>query len=118
VVVLVDGGTASGAEIIAGALQDAKRASVIGETTFGTGTVLSDFRLSDGSAIQLAVNEWLTPAGRSIWHKGVGPDVSVPLPAAAELVTPAALKGMSPGALEAGGDLQMKKALEVLEHAG
>ncbi len=118
VVVLVDGGTASGAEIIAGALQDPKRASVIGETTFGTGTVLSDFRLSDGSALQLAVREWLTPAGRSIWHKGIVPDIAVALPAAAELVTPASLKSMSRGALEAGGDLQLKKALEVLEHAG
>ncbi|MGO9310984.1 MAG: S41 family peptidase [Spirochaetia bacterium] len=114
VVVLIDGGTASGAEIIAGALQDAKRAHVVGETTFGTGTVLSDFRLSDGSALQLAVREWLTPAGRSIWHKGIVPDIPVTLPAAAEVVTPASLKGMSREALEAGGDVQMKKALELL----
>ena len=115
--VLVDAGTASGAEIVAGALQDAKRASIIGETTFGTGTVLSDFRLSDGSALQLAVREWLTPSGRSIWHKGVPPDIPVPLPAAAVLVTPASLKGLSRKTLDSGSDQQMKKALEVLEHA-
>jgi carboxyl-terminal processing protease len=116
-VVLVDGGTASGAEIVAGALQDAKRARIIGETTFGTGTVLSDFRLSDGSALQLAIREWLTPAGRSIWHKGVVPDVPVTLPAAAEPVTPRSLKGMSREGLAAGGDMQVKKALEALELA-
>ena len=117
-VVLVDGGTASGAEIVAGALQDAKRAPVIGETTFGTGTVLSDFQLSDGSAIQLAVREWLTPAGRSIWHKGVVPDIRVRVPPSAELVTPNALKGMSSDSLTTSGDAQMKKALDVLAHPG
>ena len=117
-VVLVDGGTASGAEIVAGALQDAKRASVIGETTFGTGTVLSDFQLSDGSAIQLAVREWLTPAGRSIWHAGIVPDIPVPVASSAELVTPDALNGMSTDALAASGDTQMKKALVILGHPG
>ena len=117
-VVLVDGGTASGAEIVAGALQDAKRAPLIGETTFGTGTVLSDFQLSDGSAIQLAVREWLTPAGRNIWHKGIAPDIPAHVAPSAELVTPGSLKSMSPEALAASGDAQMKKALEILEHAG
>ena len=52
-VVLVDGGTASSAEIVAGALQDAGRAKVVGETTFGTGTVLSEYDLSDGSALRV-----------------------------------------------------------------
>ncbi len=117
IVVLVDRGTASGAEIVAGALQDAKRAAVIGETTFGTGTVLSDFPLSDGSRLRLAVREWLTPSGRSIWHKGIVPDTAVPLPSNAELVTPASLKGMSRESLAASSDLQMKKALEMLELA-
>jgi carboxyl-terminal processing protease len=118
VVVLVNDGTASGAEIVAGALQDAKRASIIGDTTFGTGTVLTDFQLSDGSALLLAVREWLTPGGRIIWHKGIVPDIKVTQPADAEMVTPTTLKGMSKEALQAGSDLQMKKALEALKHAG
>jgi carboxyl-terminal processing protease len=54
-VVLINGGTASAAEITAGALQDAHRATLVGETTFGTGTVLNEFHLSDGSALLLAI---------------------------------------------------------------
>ncbi len=73
------GNSAVHAEIVAGALQDAHRATLIGETTFGTGTVLNGFSLSDGSQILLATEEWLTPAGRVIWHKGITPDVSVDL---------------------------------------
>ncbi len=77
--VLVNAGTASAAEIVAGALQDAHRGPVVGETTFGTGTVLNEFPLSDGSALLLAVEEWLTPAGHLIWHKGIAPDEPVAL---------------------------------------
>ena len=69
-VVLINGGTASASEIVAGAIQDAHRAPLIGEKTFGTGTVLAQFPLPDGSALLLATEEWLTPAGRTIWHKG------------------------------------------------
>ena len=115
-VVLVDGGTASGAEIVAGALQDAKRASVIGETTFGTGTVLSDFQLSDGSAIQLAVREWFTLPAAAYGTRAsfrTFPCLSLRL---AELATPDALNGMSTDALAASGDTQMKKALVILGH--
>jgi carboxyl-terminal processing protease len=54
-VVLINGGTSSGAEIVAGALQDAHRADLVGEKTFGTGTVLQTFPLSDGSALMLAI---------------------------------------------------------------
>ena len=53
----------------------------IDNETFGTGTVLNQFGLSDGSALLLATQEWLTPAGRVIWHKGIAPDVQVSLPA-------------------------------------
>ena len=60
-VALINGGTASGAEIVAGALRDANRATLVGETTFGTGTVLEQFPLPGGSAMLLAVQEWLTP---------------------------------------------------------
>ena len=88
VVVLVNQGTASAAEIVAGALQDAHRATLIGQTTFGTGTVLNNFSLSDGSQILLATEEWLTPAGRVIWHKGIAPDVSVDLATTVNLFLP------------------------------
>ncbi len=115
VVVLIDGGTASGAEIVAGALQNAHRATLVGETTFGTGTVLSDFPLSDGSALLLAVKEWLTPAGQTVWHKGITPDVRIALSADAGLLTPESLRGMSRQALEASTDVQLRKALDILD---
>ncbi|MCB1376295.1 MAG: PDZ domain-containing protein, partial [Rhodobacteraceae bacterium] len=60
VVVLVNAGTASSAEIMAGALQDYDRAELVGETTFGTGTVLEPFMLNDGSALLLGTRQWLT----------------------------------------------------------
>jgi carboxyl-terminal processing protease len=116
-VVLIDQGTASGAEIVAGALQDARRAKLIGETTFGTGTVLEGFPLSDGSSLLLAVREWLTPKGRTIWHTGIVPDLRVDLPPNGTLVTPADLDGMAPATFETGTDTQMKKALELLAQA-
>ena len=75
--VLIDGGTASAAEICAGAFQDYDRAKLVGEPSFGTGTVLQPFELSDGSAVLLATTQWLTPKGRQIWHKGITPDVEV-----------------------------------------
>jgi carboxyl-terminal processing protease len=114
-VVLVNDGTASAAEIVAGALQDARRARLIGSTTFGTGTVLSAFPLSDGSSLQLAVREWLTPSGRTIWHKGIVPDIPLPLPADAPMLTPSVLKGMSREQVGASKDLQIRKAIAELE---
>jgi carboxyl-terminal processing protease len=113
-VVLVNQGTASAAEIVAGALQDAGRAKVVGETTFGTGTVLNEFRLSDGSALMLAVEEWLTPKGRTIWHQGITPDVVVTLPANATPVFPEEEKSMTPEQFQASGDTQLQRALDVL----
>ena len=76
-VVLIDRATASSAEIVSGAIQDAGRAQLIGVTTFGTGTVLGEFELSDGSALRVGTVEWLTPKGRRIWHEGIVPDVVV-----------------------------------------
>jgi carboxyl-terminal processing protease len=113
-VVLTNEGTASGAEIVAGALQDARRAVLIGETTFGTGTVLENFPLSDGSSLLLAVREWLTPKGRTIWHKGIVPDMRVTLPLDATLVVPEDLAGMTKKSLDMSTDTQMKAALQVL----
>jgi len=116
-VVLINGGTASAAEITAGALQDAHRADLVGETTFGTGTVLEQFHLSDGSALLLATEEWLTPAGRVIWHKGIGPDVSVSLPADTAPLFPEAEQGMTPDQLRASGDGQLLRAIDLLSHS-
>jgi len=93
--VLVNGGTASSAEILAGALRDNDRATVIGETTFGTGTVLSEFVLRDGSALLLGVAEWLTPDGDFIRETGIEPDVRVPLASGTQPLTPSEARGLS-----------------------
>ncbi len=111
-VVLVNEGSASASEIVAGALQDRKRAPLIGETTFGTGTVLGEFRLQDGSALLLAVEEWLTPSSRSFWHKGLRPDIEVPLPSDATPLLPGAETG--PEDLATTRDAQLLKAIETL----
>ncbi len=113
-VVLVDPGTASAAEIVSGALQDAGRARLVGETTFGTGTVLSEFSLSDGSALLLATQEWLTPEGRLIWHQGISPDVQVPLPQGTNPLLPQAEAGMTREQVQDSGDAQLLRGLELL----
>lgn len=115
-VVLVNGGTASAAEIVGGALQDVHRATLVGETTFGTGTVLGEFRLSDGSALLLATEEWLTPNGRVIWHKGISPDVMVSLPPDVAPLFPEAEREMTPAQLQDSGDQQLLDALKRLSH--
>jgi carboxyl-terminal processing protease len=115
-VVLINGGTASGAEIVAGALKDAHRAALVGEKTFGTGTVLTPFPLSDGSALLLATNEWLTPAGSLLWHKGIAPDVVVPSPPDLRPLYPSAEAGMTPATLRSSHDGQLRRALALLSH--
>ncbi len=113
-VVLVNVGSASAAEVVAGALHDAHRALLVGETTFGTGTVLQEFSLSDGSALLLAVEEWLTPAGHTIWHKGIIPDVEVSLPQAASPLLPVAIREMTGEGLKKSGDTQLLRALAIV----
>ncbi|MCL5097300.1 MAG: S41 family peptidase [Candidatus Omnitrophica bacterium] len=113
-VVLVNGGSASAAEIVAGALQDAKRAPLVGETTFGTGTVLSEFPLSDGSALLLAIQEWLTPDGHTIWHKGITPNVTIALPPNVVPLYPEAERDMTAAQLEASKDDQLLRAINML----
>ena len=113
-VVLVNEGTASAAEIIAGAIQDAGRAKLVGKKTFGTGTVLQQFDLSDGSALMLAVEEWLTPKGDSIWHQGISPDFDVGLPAGVHPLLPDEQTGLTPSKLMASGDDQLLKAVAML----
>ena len=113
-VVLINKGTASGAEILAGALQDNGRAKVVGETTFGTGTVLREFFLSDGSALLLAIEEWLTPKGNTIWHKGIVPDVAIALQPNVEPLHPRTERGMSADQLRSSKDEQLLHALEMM----
>lgn len=113
-VVLINQGTASASEIVSGALQDAHRATLIGETTFGTGTVLTPFPLSDGSALLLATQEWLTPSGRQIWHQGITPDQNVVLTAGAVPLIPEAEQGMTSAQLSASKDNQLLQAVQLL----
>jgi carboxyl-terminal processing protease len=113
-VVVVDGNTASSAEIVSGALQDAGRAKVVGETTFGTGTVLGEFDLSDGSALRVGTVEWLTPNGRRIWHEGIAPDVPIALPADVEPLSPESIARLTAAAVGSIDDTQLAKALDVV----
>ncbi|MEJ2746803.1 MAG: S41 family peptidase [Anaerolineae bacterium] len=117
-VVLINQGSASASEIVAGAMQDNGRAKLVGETTFGTGTVLKEFDLSDGSALLLATEQWLTPSGRVIWHQGVVPDTAVPLPLGTTLLRPAAERQLSAADLQSSEDAQLLQALQMLQDAG
>ncbi|MFN8483964.1 MAG: S41 family peptidase [Anaerolineae bacterium] len=114
-VVLVNQGTASASEITAGALQYAGRARLVGQTTFGTGTVLSSFKLSDGSALLLGTGEWLTPGGRMIRRQGIEPDIHAELPANIALLTPASAAKLSAAELRATSDTQLLAGLQVVE---
>ena len=79
-VVLANNGSASAAEIASAALRDNGRATLLGDTTFGTGTVLVPFEQPDGSIVLLGTALWLTPDGAKIWKSGVVPDREIPMP--------------------------------------
>lgn len=91
-VVLVDEGSASASEIVAGAIQDRGRGFIVGTETYGKGSVQTLFPLSDGGAIKITTASYYTPSGRSIGERGVIPDVSV-----------------------AGSDMQLARAREILK---
>lgn len=112
--VLVNRGSASSSEIFAGAIQDHERGLVVGETTFGTGTVLRPFDLEDGSALLLGTSQWLTPDGRLIRKQGIEPDVTVEVPAGASLITPLQLENITVAELLDSEDEQLLKALELM----
>lgn len=101
-VVLINGDSASASEILAGALQDLDRATIIGETSFGKGTVQEVQQLSDKSSLRLTIARWLTPNETNVDGKGVAPDL---------VVAPLPTDGSE---LEEGQDLQLDKAKEYL----
>ena len=99
-VVLVDGGSASASEIVAGALQDYKAATILGETTYGKGSVQRLIPLADGSMLKVTVARWYTPNGKSITKLGIKPDKEVKI---------------TEDQLRNGDDVQMQAALEQLQ---
>lgn len=111
--VLVNGGTASSAEILAGALRDNGRARLVGTTTFGTGTVLQPYELDDGSELLLGVAEWLTPDGNFIRENGIEPSVQAELGEDQEPVFPDDATGLSREEILSRDD-QLERALELV----
>jgi carboxyl-terminal processing protease len=114
-VVLVDYGTASSAEIVASALRDNGRASLVGEQTFGTGTVLNTFTLSDGSALRVGVLNWLTPSGEAVFRFGITPDEVVELPLGAVALGPGDLLSMNPIDFASSDDVPLRHAVRLIE---
>lgn len=100
-VVLVNGGSASASEIVAGALKYHNKAVIVGEKTFGKGSVQALRSFSDGSSLKVTIAKWLTPDGVSINDEGIEPDIEVEY---------------SWEDFEAGNDPQMEKAIEILKN--
>lgn len=115
VVALVDYGTASSGEILAAALRDNDRATVVGEQTFGTGTILNTLRLSDGSALRLGVREWLTPTGEGVFRVGLTPDEEVLMPLGATRLGPADLLTLTAVDFENSDDVPLRHAVRLVE---
>jgi carboxyl-terminal processing protease len=112
IVTLINRGSASAAEITAGALSDNDRSKLIGQTTFGTGTVLTPFPLDDGSIVLLGTALWLEPDGEQIWKQGVKPDQEVQLDPNADQIRPTDGETITLSALQASTDSQLQAAYE------
>ncbi|HET9661583.1 MAG TPA: S41 family peptidase [Thermomicrobiales bacterium] len=113
-VVLVNRASASAAEMIAGSLRDNGRAEVIGERTYGTGTVVSTFSLDGGSALALGTSFWLTPDGDLAWKVGVAPDVEIRQTDPDAIIDIIDGETVSQTQLDASGDTQLLGALAAL----
>lgn len=116
-VILVDGDTASAAEITTGAIHiNRPEVHVVGQKTFGTGTVLQSYMLADGSALILGTSEFLLPNGQSIYGKGYTPDTQVALPANVAPLTPLVAKELATNQqqLISSGDTQLLTAIGIL----
>lgn len=112
-VVLINEGSASSSEIVSGAIKaNNSNATIIGEVTFGTGTVLSNFGLGDGSSLLLGVELWLTPDGELIKDRGIRPDVIVGLPENQGPFVPVTGVTPEPGSIN---DYQLEWAIGILE---
>jgi carboxyl-terminal processing protease len=114
-VLLVNDQTASSAEILTGAIQDAGRAKVVGIKTYGTGTVVNTYPLADGGALTIGTERWLTPNGHAIWREGLVPDQVVTLPQGATIVVPDDLRTYTASGLAASNDTQLRAALKTLD---
>ena len=121
VAVLINGGSASGAEIVAGALKDLNRAVLVGETTFGKGSVQSVIGLPDGSAVRLTTAKYYTPSKQVIHQHGVAPTIRVTLTGEQERALNARHNGDQPAADEGkhdygdSADPQLERALDALK---
>lgn len=108
IVVLVNGGSASASEIVAGALKDNKAATLVGEKTYGKGVVQTLVPLPGGGGIKLTTSEYFTPSGVSIQDKGIEPDVKVSLPENVKAI----------GLEHRDQDTQLQKAIAIIEKSG
>jgi carboxyl-terminal processing protease len=114
VVVLINRASASAAEMIAGSLRDNGRALLVGERTYGTGTVVSTFDLDGGSALALGTSFWLTPDGELAWKVGIVPDVEVRQSNPSSILDISDGETLTPAQLDASGDAQLQAAIATL----